>query len=154
MPTILIIDDNPAVATALDVLFSLHDIDTVGAETPGEGLTRLRQGDIDLVIQDMNFHADTTSSEEVVALFHEIRARFPDLPVILLTSLTHPEAAVDLVKAGAADYLPQHAAGQKLMATVNNMLKPRQPNPGLSRSPPGEPQRPTALHADNHLPRH
>ena len=26
MPTILVIDDNPAVGTALDVLFSLHDI--------------------------------------------------------------------------------------------------------------------------------
>src|SRR3546814_5980165 len=29
MPTILVIDDNPSVATALDVLFSLHDIDTL-----------------------------------------------------------------------------------------------------------------------------
>ncbi|MEJ0098289.1 MAG: hypothetical protein WDO12_00485 [Pseudomonadota bacterium] len=25
MPTVLVIDDNPAVATALEVLFSLHD---------------------------------------------------------------------------------------------------------------------------------
>ena len=34
MPTLLIIDDNPAVATALEVLFSLHDIATLHAQTP------------------------------------------------------------------------------------------------------------------------
>ena len=33
MPAILIIDDNASVGTALDVLFSLHDIDTLQAQT-------------------------------------------------------------------------------------------------------------------------
>src|SRR3546814_931815 len=123
MPTILVIDDNPSVATALDVLFSLQDIDTLRAESPREGLEQLQRHDVDLVIQDMNFHADTTSGEEGVALFHEIRARFPDLPVILLTAWTHLEAAVDLVKAGAADYLAKPWDDQKLRATVNNLLE-------------------------------
>src|SRR3546814_5305156 len=92
MPTILVIDDNPSVATALDVLFSLHDIDTLRAESPEAGLEQLQRGDVDLVIQDMNFHADTTSGEEGVALFHDLRARHPDLPVILLTAWTPLEA--------------------------------------------------------------
>src|SRR5690606_28761347 len=105
MPTILVIDDNPSVATALDLLFSLHDIHTLRAESQQAGLEQLQAHAVDLVIQDMNFHADTTSGEEGVALFHEIRAHFPDLPVILLTAWTHLESAVDLVKAGAADYL-------------------------------------------------
>src|SRR5690606_40456288 len=91
MPTILIIDDNPAVATALEVLFSLHDIEATHAGSPGEGLARLRQGGIDLVIQDMNFQADTTSGEEGMALFHALREVDPDLPVILLTAWTHLE---------------------------------------------------------------
>ena len=38
MPTILVIDDNRAVSTALEVLFSLHDIDTLHAESPAAGL--------------------------------------------------------------------------------------------------------------------
>ena len=38
MPSILIIDDNASVGTALDVLFSLHDIDTLQAQSPAEGL--------------------------------------------------------------------------------------------------------------------
>jgi len=123
MPTVLIIDDNPAVATALEVLLSLHDIQARAAASPGEGLDVLREGGIDLVIQDMNFHADTTSGEEGVALFERIRERHPDLPVVLLTAWTHLESAVDLVKAGAADYLAKPWDDRKLMATVTNLLE-------------------------------
>ncbi len=123
MPTVLVIDDNPAVASALDVLMSLHDIDAVNAATPEAGLARLAQGDIDLVIQDMNFSADTTSGEEGVALFRAIRERHPDLPVILLTAWTHLESAVELVRAGAADYLAKPWDDRKLIATVSNLLE-------------------------------
>ena len=86
MPSILIIDDNASVGTALDVLFSLHDIDTLQAQSPAEGLALLESQPVDLVIRDMNFSEDTTSGEEGEALFAQIRARHPDLPVILLTA--------------------------------------------------------------------
>ena len=123
MPNLLIIDDNPAVATALEVLFSLHDLNTVHAETPEAGLALLETESIDLVIQDMNFTADTTSGDEGEALFAEIRVRHPDLPVILLTAWTHLSSAVDLVKAGAADYVAKPWDDRKLLATVNNLLE-------------------------------
>src|SRR5690348_16790104 len=105
MRTVLIIDDNPAVGEALSLLLSLHDIRTLIAHTPEAGLAQLSRGHVDVVIQDMNFTADTTSGEEGATLFRAIRARHPDLPVILLTAWTHLESAVELVKAGAADYL-------------------------------------------------
>lgn len=123
MPTILVIDDNPAVATALEVLFSLHDIATEHAATPESGLARLRAGGIDLVVQDMNFHTDTTSGEEGIALFHDIRRFDPDLPVVLLTAWTHLESAVDLIRSGAADYLGKPWDDGKLLATVNTLLE-------------------------------
>ncbi|KAA2284302.1 sigma-54-dependent transcriptional regulator [Arenimonas fontis] len=121
--TVLVIDDNPAVATALEVLFSLHELRTLHAATPEEGLARLRQEPVDLVIQDMNFSADTTSGEEGEALFRAIRAEHPGLPVVLLTAWTHLESAVDLVKAGAADYLAKPWDDNKLLATVSNLLE-------------------------------
>ena len=145
MPTVLIIDDNPAVATALDLLFSLHDIDTVAAQSPGEGLARLRAGGIDLVVQDMNFHADTTSGEEGIALFHAIRGQEPDLPVILLTAWTHLESAVDLVKAGAADYLGKPWDDRRLLATVNNLLELSEARRELARHRGAERRRRDAL---------
>lgn len=123
MPAILIIDDNTSVATALDVLFSLHDIDTLQATSPEQGLALLREHPVDLVIQDMNFTEDTTSGEEGEALFARIRQAHPDLPVILLTAWTHLGSAVDLVKAGAADYLAKPWDDRKLLTTVNNLLE-------------------------------
>ena len=117
MPTVLVIDDNPAVATALEVLFSLHDIDTLRARLAGRGPRAARaRAASTWSIQDMNFRADTTSGEEGVALFRAIRERHPDLPVILLTAWTHLDAAVDLVKAGAADYLAKPWDDRKLLA--------------------------------------
>src|SRR5687767_5405132 len=71
----------------------------------------------------MNFTADTTSGEEGVALYREIRAVFPDLPIILLTAWTHLETAVELVRAGAADYLAKPWDDRKLLATVENLLE-------------------------------
>ena len=64
MATVLVIDDNPAIGTALEVLLSLHDIATVHADSPAAGLEMLARQRVDLVIQDMNFAADTTSGEE------------------------------------------------------------------------------------------
>src|SRR3954454_13715518 len=72
MPTVLVIDDNPAVATALEVLFSLRDLRTLRADSPQAGLALLERHAIDVVIQDMNFRADTTSGAEGVALFKAI----------------------------------------------------------------------------------
>ena len=123
MRTVLIIDDNPAVGEALSLLLSLHDIRPLVALTPEDGLEMLERESVDVVIQDMNFTADTTSGEEGVDLFRAIRQRHADLPLILLTAWTHLETAVELVKAGAADYLAKPWDDAKLLATVENLLE-------------------------------
>jgi len=123
MPNILIIDDNESVAVALDVLLSIHDISTLKASTPEQGLALLKSHQVDLVIQDMNFSADTTSGEEGEQLFTTIRATYPDLPVILLTAWTHLNSAVGLIKAGAADYMAKPWDDQRLITTVRNLLE-------------------------------
>ncbi|KRG60122.1 MAG: sigma-54-dependent transcriptional regulator [Stenotrophomonas koreensis] len=133
MPQILIIDDNASVAAALDVLFSLHDIDCLHADSPQAGLAALNTQSVDLVIQDMNFSADTTSGQEGEALFAQIRSGWPDLPVILLTAWTHLDAAVALAKAGAADYLAKPWDDSRLLTTVNNLLELAETRQELAR---------------------
>ena len=123
MRTVLIVDDNPAVGEALSLALSLREIQPLVALTPHEGLAALESARVDVVIQDMNFSADTTSGEEGVALFRAIRERYPDLPVILLTAWTHLETAVELVKAGASDYLAKPWDDSKLLTTVENLLE-------------------------------
>ena len=72
MRSVLVIDDNPAVPQALGLLFRLHDIRTLTAATPEQGLALLAREQVDLVIADMNFSADTTSGDEGAALFRAL----------------------------------------------------------------------------------
>jgi len=145
MPTVLVIDDNPAVATALEVLFSLRDLRTVSATSPAAGLAILEREPVDVVIQDMNFRADTTSGEDGAALFRAIRARLPDMPVILMTAWTQLSSAVELVKAGAADYLAKPWDDNKLLTAVHNLLELSETRRELSRRRAGENRRRTEL---------
>jgi DNA-binding NtrC family response regulator len=125
MPTILIIDDNDAVRTALDVLLSLQGHRVVTASEPDEGLRALARESVDLVIQDMNFRKEATSGEEGVALFRSIRDQHPAVPIMLMTAWTHLETAVELVKAGAADYIAKPWDDARLLTTVRNLLELR-----------------------------
>ena len=122
MPRILVVDDNAAVCTALEILFELQGIDVESVDGPAAAAQRVARGGIDLVIQDMNFSRDTTSGEEGIALFNELRRLEPELPIILLTAWTHLETAVDLVKQGAADYLAKPWDDARLVVTVRNLL--------------------------------
>ena len=47
------------------------------------------------------------------------------MPIVLLTAWTHLETAVDLVKAGAADYLAKPWDDARLLTTVRNLLELR-----------------------------
>ena len=145
MPTLLVIDDNPAVATALEVLFSLREVRTLRAESPSAGLAVLAREPVDVVIQDMNFRGDTTSGEEGAELFRAIRARVPDMPVILLTAWTQLERAVELVKAGAADYMAKPWDDNKLLATVQNLIELSETRRELARRRSDEDRRRTEL---------
>ncbi len=124
--TLLVIDDNEAVGTALEILFSMEGLRVLTATAPEEGLEVLDAEPVDLVIQDMNFTADTTSGEEGRVLFRAIRDRDPDLPVILFTAWTDLETAVALVKAGAADYLAKPWDDERLVTTARNLLALRE----------------------------
>ncbi|HEX5649403.1 MAG TPA: sigma-54 dependent transcriptional regulator [Steroidobacteraceae bacterium] len=123
--TLLVIDDNDAVRTALDVLLTLEGARVEQAATPREGLERLARGGVDLVIQDMTFQREVTSGREGIELFRAIRAAHPDMPVVLMTAWTSLETAVELVKAGAADYLAKPWDNSRLVTTVRNLLQLR-----------------------------
>lgn len=120
---ILVIDDNPDVAHALKVLFTLNGMECHHAADPGAGLSWLSSNRVDLIIQDMNFTQDMTSGEEGIALFKKIREDYQDLPIILMTAWTSLETAVELVKSGASDYLSKPWDDDKLVITVQNLLE-------------------------------
>jgi DNA-binding NtrC family response regulator len=123
---VLIVEDQPAVARALQVLLEVHDIAAVTAETPAEALDLVDKEELGLVIQDMNFAPGDTSGVEGLALFRRLRAIDSGLPVLAVTAWTSVESAVEMVKAGAADYLAKPWDDDKLVAGVRNLLRLRE----------------------------
>jgi DNA-binding NtrC family response regulator len=125
MSRVLIVEDQPAVAHALEVLLGLHEIPCEVARTPAQALARVASGEVELVVQDMNFSRTATSGDEGIALFREVRRLDPTIPVLLMTAWTSLETAVALVREGASDYLAKPWDDAKLVASVRNLLELR-----------------------------
>lgn len=122
MDKILIVDDNPAVLDALSLMLELHNYQPITATSPAEAIQVVDYQRISLVIQDMNFSADTTSGEEGVLLFYQLRELNPYLPIILITAWTELEQAIELVKSGAADYIAKPWDDAKLLTSIANLV--------------------------------
>jgi DNA-binding NtrC family response regulator len=74
-----------------------------------------------------------------------LHGRYTDLPIILLTAWTQLEAAVELVKAGAADYLAKPWDDNKLLTTVHNLVELSDTRRELARRRSDESRRKTEL---------
>jgi DNA-binding NtrC family response regulator len=125
MLKVLIIDDQPAVRTALETLFEVHGLPAVSVASPDEALDLLATEDIGAVVQDMNFTQENTDGAEGATLFRRIRALDSDMPVLLMTAWTALETAVTLIKEGAADYIAKPWDDDKLVRTVRNLVSLR-----------------------------
>jgi DNA-binding NtrC family response regulator len=125
MLKVLIIDDQPAVRTALETLFEVHGQPAVSVSTPDEALHLIATEDIGAVVQDMNFTQENTDGAEGTRLFHAIRALDADMPVMLMTAWTSLEAAVALIKVGASDYIAKPWDDDKLVRAVKNLVSLR-----------------------------
>ena len=126
MPNVLIVEDQPAVANALRLLFDLHDIESTVTSDPDVAVRIVAKGEAGLLLQDMNFTPGATSGDEGVALFRRVRAVDPELPILLMTAWTSLETAVQLIKEGATDYLAKPWDDAKLIATVRGLLRMRE----------------------------
>lgn len=126
MKKLLVIDDNEAVYTALMTLFQLQGYQVFVAQQPHLAKSILQQQSIDLILQDMNFAQGEMSGVQGKELFYQLRSDHPAIPVVLLTAWTHLDMVVELVKAGATDYIAKPWDDQRLLTTVANALKIKQ----------------------------
>jgi DNA-binding NtrC family response regulator len=118
MAQILVVDDNPDILEALELLLSLHGHTVLTAENEKQALLTVSHQRVDLVIQDMNFAQGITSGKEGKSLFTTLKALNSDLPIILITAWTQLETAISLVKSGATDYLQKPWDDVKLLDLV------------------------------------
>jgi DNA-binding NtrC family response regulator len=122
---VLIVEDHAPVAEALQLLCSLHDLPCAVTGGPDEALAAVRAGGVGVVVQDMNFAPGETSGAEGAALFREIRALDPSMPVLLMTAFTSLERAVELVREGAADYFAKPWNDRRLLESIQALLTAR-----------------------------
>ncbi len=126
MAKILVIDDNDAVLTALLTLFRLEGYQVLTATDPSQALALLQTEPVDLILQDMNFAKGEMTGSQGKNLFYQLRTSYPQLPVVLMTAWTALDMVVELVKAGACDYIAKPWDDQRLLMTVQNALKLKQ----------------------------
>ena len=122
---VLIVDDQPAVVTALEVLLDLHEIPHLTATSPDGALQIAGRQTLGVVLQDMNFGRSQTSGEQGIELFRALRQAQIEVPILLMTAWVSLETAVQLVKEGAADYIEKPWDDDKLLAALRNLLRLR-----------------------------
>jgi DNA-binding NtrC family response regulator len=118
---LLVVDDDASVRASLALLLKQHGYASAGAASPAEALAMLAVDGFDLVLQDMNF-TRSTSGAEGLALLREVRARRPELPVVLITAWGSIGLAVEGMKAGAADFLTKPWSNAALLSAVETAL--------------------------------
>jgi DNA-binding NtrC family response regulator len=85
-------------------------------------------------LQDMNFSAGQMQGAQGQSLFYQVRGQYPAIPIVLMTAWTQLEMVVELVKAGATDYIAKPWDDQRLLLTVANALKLKQLSEQQQRS--------------------
>lgn len=119
---VLIVDDQEAVRSALELLFDINSIESVVVDSPEAALAALQTQPIGVVLQDMNFTQNEMSGDEGVSLFKRIHETHPDVPILLMTAWTSLETAISLVKEGAADYIAKPWDDEKLLRSVKYLI--------------------------------
>ncbi len=97
---VLLVEDDDIMRLSVEDRLRLENIPTVSASNLAEAFRHLRSGEIDLVITDIKL-PDGTGAD----LFRNVSQNYPGTPVILMTAFGSVPQAVELIKAGASDYL-------------------------------------------------
>lgn len=131
---ILIVDDNEGVLTALKLLLKPCFGDIVTLSSPVGLLSALHGNTFSMVLLDMNFKAGINSGNEGLFWLHEIKKKYPSLPVVLFTAYADINLAVRGIKEGAADFIVKPWDNQKLIDTLHKVLEESKGKAGKNKS--------------------
>lgn len=144
MKNILLVEDDKIQRTILRRMVQDEGFEVDVAEGGAEALTFMAgpQGStIDLVLLDLVM--PVVGGMEVLARLRQTR---PSLPVIILTSHSETDRVVEVMRAGAADFLPKPVTSEKLRHAIENALKFRH---SASNEPQARRRGPTHISFEN-----
>ena len=118
---VLIIDDDIAVRTSLQLLLETEGFEVHTAANQPDALMEVKSHQPELIILDLNFSIDT-SGREGMKLLREIKKLNAAVPIILITGWATIELAVEGMKTGANDFLNKPWNNDHLLQCVKTLI--------------------------------
>ncbi len=122
MIRIAIVDDHAIVRTGLrQFLSDIGDFRVTGEASNGrEALELARQGDADVMLMDISM-----PGQSGVDALVDIKARFPALPVLMVSSFAESSYATTLLRQGAAGYLNKDSDPEEVVKAIRTVAQGR-----------------------------
>ena len=120
MPRIVLVDDDDAIRTTLDLHLSDLGFDVALAEDVESGLSRIAEQPTDIVVSDIRM-----TGRDGLSLLDDIVKRWPGLPVIMITAFHDLETTVAAIERGAMDYITKPIDLDELDAAIERGLMRR-----------------------------
>lgn len=121
--SVLVIDDDTDVLTAVRVLLRTEVKQVVTEKNPEQIPHHLAQQDFDLVMLDMNFNASINTGNEGIYWLQRIKALKPSVGVIMITAYGDIDLAVRSLKEGASDFVVKPWHNEKLITSLETVLQ-------------------------------
>lgn len=116
--TIIVVDDNKGVLSAVKLLLKNHFEHIVTLPSPITLPAALREENAQVVLLDMNFSSGLNTGNEGLYWLHEIKKIQPSLPVVLFTAYADIDLAVRGIKEGATDFIVKPWDNTRLIETL------------------------------------
>jgi len=120
--TVLIIDDDADVLTALQLLLKPLAKTVVTEKNPSNINSQVDSTAFDIVLLDMNFNGLVNTGNEGIYWLNKIQEKKPDTAVILMTAYADIDLAIRGLKEGASDFLVKPWDNQKIIQTITTIL--------------------------------
>ena len=118
---ILVVDDERSMREMLDIFLGREGYSVTECAAGTEALRLLdEKGPYDLVITDINMPGLSGFD-----LLREVKARFSDLPVLMITAYGSPDSAVEAMKLGATDYITKPFRIEEIKARISAAVERR-----------------------------
>jgi DNA-binding NarL/FixJ family response regulator len=116
---ILLCDDQAVIRDGLEMLLTLEkDFQVVGSAQDGqEALELVAKKQPDLVLMDLKM-----PGMNGIEATREIRKKFPDIKILVLTTYDEDEWVFDAIRAGASGYLLKDTSRQKIIEAIRGTV--------------------------------